>query len=370
MRKLNTLIVVVLLNVTNVFGQCTSLFSFAAYFETVTFSNQSSVPNAHYFWNFGDGTSSYLQNPTHRFPETGDYLVTLFAEDTISNCSSYYEYWVNVTKYSTDSCQPSVIDSLFASGGAGCLKIIDNSINCNHYHALYDGGPAYNYPPTPICLGDFWNIAFRMICRVQYRDTTGTLKREAYKTSLHNYSSSHNYGDCSANFEFSVVSKNTMGQTILFKAMNKTATYYQWAIMGFGSTISSNNDTISQFYPYNEVDIWIVGLMTKGSTGCSDTIYQNILNRDSILTYAGIKEYSSYNSLNVYPNPNNGNFVIETNSMEKQSMQVYDVNGKIVLSQTINGKTNIDAGNLSEGVYNVSITGNNSVMNRKLVIVR
>ncbi len=88
------------------------------------------------------------------------------------------------------------------------------------------------------------------------------------------------------------------------------------------------------------------------------------------MTYAGIKEYSSYNSLNVYPNPSNGNFVIEPSSAVKQTMRVYDVNGKIVLSQTINGKTNIDAGNLSEGVYNVNITGNNSAMNKKLVIVR
>jgi hypothetical protein len=51
-------------------------------------------------------------------------------------------------------------------------------------------------------------------------------------------------------------------------------------------------------------------------------------------------------------------------------MQVYDVNGKMVLSQTINGKTNIDASSLSEGVYNISIISNEGVVNKRVVIVR
>ena len=71
----------------------------------------------------------------------------------------------------------------------------------------------------------------------------------------------------------------------------------------------------------------------------------------------------------IYPNPNNGSFIIETNATTKQTMQVYDVNGKMVLSQTINGKTSIDAGSLSEGVYNISIINNEGVINKRLVIV-
>ncbi len=73
----------------------------------------------------------------------------------------------------------------------------------------------------------------------------------------------------------------------------------------------------------------------------------------------------------LYPNPNNGSFVIEpNNNAAKQTMQVYDVTGKLVLTQTINGKTNIDASSLSEGVYNISIISNEGVVNKRLVIVR
>ncbi len=84
-----------------------------------------------------------------------------------------------------------------------------------------------------------------------------------------------------------------------------------------------------------------------------------------------IKQLSVSNEqVSVYPNPNNGNFTIETNSTEKQNIQVYDVNGKMVLSQFISGRANIDASSLSDGVYNMSIIGNEAMINKKLVIIR
>jgi hypothetical protein len=86
---------------------------------------------------------------------------------------------------------------------------------------------------------------------------------------------------------------------------------------------------------------------------------------------AGIEQFTNNNEqVNIYPNPNNGSFVIEQSSVAKQTMQVYDVNGKLVLSQTINGKTSIDANSLNEGVYNISLQSNEGVVNKRLVIVR
>jgi len=83
-----------------------------------------------------------------------------------------------------------------------------------------------------------------------------------------------------------------------------------------------------------------------------------------------ISELNNINTIVLYPNPNNGNFVMEPNSNTKQTMQVYDVNGKLVLSQIINGKATIDASILNEGVYNISIIIDEGVINKRLVIVR
>ena len=102
-------------------------------------------------------------------------------------------------------------------------------------------------------------------------------------------------------------------------------------------------------------------------TSSSSMVYVNVINSNA----TGIAQISGLNTnISIYPNPNNGSFVIEPNSATKQTMQVYDVNGKLILSQTITGKTTIDAGNLNEGVYNISIISNEGVVNKRLVIVR
>ncbi len=187
---------------------CMSLFSYGANFETVNFYNQSFVSNAHYWWNFGDGTGSNYQNPVHAYPESGKYLVTLFAKDTVSNCSDYYEVWMDVTMYSIAPCSPSITDSVFNSGGIDYLKIIDLSSNYSGYAPGYDGGPASNYYPASnwVYLDTAWGHA-RFLSRVEYYDTIGglQLKRSAYKTTMYNYSSDNNYSDCSANFEYTVI---------------------------------------------------------------------------------------------------------------------------------------------------------------------
>ncbi|HXD92711.1 MAG TPA: T9SS type A sorting domain-containing protein [Bacteroidia bacterium] len=85
----------------------------------------------------------------------------------------------------------------------------------------------------------------------------------------------------------------------------------------------------------------------------------------------GISHNSSLaNQVSLYPNPNNGSFVVETAETEKQTLQLFDVNGKLVLTQAINSKTNIDATNLADGVYNLSLINANGVINKRLVIVR
>jgi len=110
-------------------------------------------------------------------------------------------------------------------------------------------------------------------------------------------------------------------------------------------------------------------------TGSNTASAQNNYYVDSLkiridsVAHVGISQYSNnYGQISVYPNPNNGTFIVETNST--RTLQVFNVNGKVVLSQIINGTTIIDAGKLSEGVYNISITNNEGTINRKLVIVR
>ncbi|MES2514543.1 MAG: T9SS type A sorting domain-containing protein [Bacteroidota bacterium] len=76
-------------------------------------------------------------------------------------------------------------------------------------------------------------------------------------------------------------------------------------------------------------------------------------------------------NLSIYPNPTNGFFTIELSTKAKQLVQLFDIAGNVVLSQTIeNGSATIDASHLAAGIYNINIKGENSVTNKKLVIVK
>ena len=84
-----------------------------------------------------------------------------------------------------------------------------------------------------------------------------------------------------------------------------------------------------------------------------------------------VNEYFKQQTATLYPNPTNGSFTIELNTKEKQLIQILDITGNIVLSQTIeNGNGIIDASHLASGIYNISIKGSTGITNKKLVIVK
>ena len=84
----------------------------------------------------------------------------------------------------------------------------------------------------------------------------------------------------------------------------------------------------------------------------------------------GIRKVDNTNKVVIYPNPSNKSFTIELSTIDKQTLQMFDITGKVVLTQSIEGKSSIDISNLNEGVYNISIISFTGVLNKRLVIVR
>ncbi len=82
-----------------------------------------------------------------------------------------------------------------------------------------------------------------------------------------------------------------------------------------------------------------------------------------------IKQLGNTSNLTLYPNPNTGIFVIETN--QKLHLQVFSIAGELVLNQFLeSGKTTIDASVLQAGIYNINLSSNAGVINKRLVIVK
>src|ERR1700757_2829355 len=150
----------------------------------------------------------------------------------------------------------------------------------------------------------------------------------------------------------------TLGE-VLTVAATSPATY-QW-LDCYNNKVAISGAT-SQTYTGTTNASYAVAITLNG---CTDTSVCRLTQ------LTGIASFASNNSVDVYPNPTNGLFSIEVKSSEKQTMQVFDVTGKLVLSQVIQrGKTNVDASSLPNGVYNINIISNGNIVNQRLVITK
>jgi carboxyl-terminal processing protease len=80
--------------------------------------------------------------------------------------------------------------------------------------------------------------------------------------------------------------------------------------------------------------------------------------------------HQDHPSVMVYPNPASRQLFIETNASGSQIIDLFDVNGKQVLNKNINRNVNLDVSMLKEGVYLLRIRSDETIVNKRVVIVR
>ncbi|MEQ9299361.1 MAG: Ig-like domain-containing protein [Cyclobacteriaceae bacterium] len=96
--------------------------------HTVFFTDQSVIPDT-WFWQFGDGNTSTLQNPVHNYTSTGSFTVSLTIVDTITGISDMH----------TDLVEVSVVNAEFT--GAPLF-------GCGPLTTTFSDGSSINGPGT------------------------------------------------------------------------------------------------------------------------------------------------------------------------------------------------------------------------------
>ena len=124
------------------------------------------------------------------------------------------------------------------------------------------------------------------------------------------------------------------------------ATTYTWSANAGGLTVGSvtvspsTNDT----YTVTGVDV----------NGCLNTTTVSVTVSNCGV---GVKQYSNH-TVNIYPNPSNGNFTIESDT-ELGKIFIHDMLNREVYSAKINQtNTTINIESLVSGIYYVTISGN------------
>lgn len=99
---------------------------------------------------------------------------------------------------------------------------------------------------------------------------------------------------------------------------------------------------------------------------CSDTMTQTIevTNTSNVTTHTALEK-----EVKLYPNPNNGDFTLQNNTLEPLEILIYDALGKVVFQGNTfsSAQTSLNL-NLSSGVYQVNIRQNGTMVTKKMVV--
>lgn len=105
---------------------------------TTNFENLSYGDSVLYYnWNFGDGTNSTIENPTHNFTDTGEFNVSLEVTDYFG-CSDTFYFEEVIVNRSTKSDFEIVYERICKNEQ---ISTINNSENANNY--FWDFGDNY-----------------------------------------------------------------------------------------------------------------------------------------------------------------------------------------------------------------------------------
>ena len=85
----------------------------------------------------------------------------------------------------------------------------------------------------------------------------------------------------------------------------------------------------------------------------------------------GIGSNSFDSEIGIFPNPNNGQFVLTylSNGTTDAQLNIYDSFGKLIISELIEERINtIDLNNAASGIYLIQVNDGNTILTRKIVV--
>ena len=163
------------------------------------------------------------------------------------------------------------------------------------------------------------------------------------------------------------VANVTANSVMLSWTENGTAT--SWTVnykedgVSTWSTVTANTTTytltgLNASTPYSA---YVIANCADGSSDPSNTVTFTTLSDGS-----GIEAYEL--STTLYPNPNNGQFTIRNAQFTMNSVSVYDVYGKLLMTVEVNGnEATIDATAFANGMYFARIATEKGVVTKSFV---
>ena len=317
--------------------------------NTYNFTSNSSGNPTSYSWSFGDGGVSNQEDPSHTYSQTGTFTVSL---TVTNNCgSNTYQETITIGSTCNYSLSTSVViadstgtsETITVTTGSGCAWSL-NAGNCSWLTIQPQSGSGS---------GTF------TVTIIPTNDTvvkTCSFTVEGQTVSVTQYGKVGSTG-C-APVDTSVQLNNNCD---LATASISGATY-QWYRNG-----TAIPNAASQYHTANQNGYYHVKIAVGNCVYQSSDIYLNCFT-------TGVADITISN-LKVYPNPNNGTFIIsgEVKNATVVSVNLFNTLGQIIYKKDLfvtgnklNEELQIDY--LAAGIYHLQLKANQEYNNQKLII--
>lgn len=303
---------------------------------TVNFTDLSTNLPYGWGWDFGDGNTSVQQNPIHTYSSDGTYTVTLVATNQFGSDDTVQTNLITVAtsnSLASPSCEPQTLGTCCDYGIFGVQL---GTINYFTDGAI-DGYQDYSCEHfTELTPGSIYTLNIR----------TGPDNPQDTKVWI-----DYNNDGIFDNSELILESYNESNPT----------TNYTVPTTGI-----TTNTRLRMRVSSEEVG--------SSFDACTDLIRGQVEDYAVEVVPVSIEELQEQDlfSVNVYPNPTNGQlfFNIQSNSDNTlESIQIYDLIGKQIISNAINsGVNSIDLGHLPKGTYIIVFTSSKGNLSTQKLI--
>lgn len=226
--------------------------------ENIAFTD-SSIGAIQWSWDFGDGSIDSIRYPTHIYPDTGNYTITLITRDSIG-CTSSYIYPLALRVHPIPTAAASVADSVgcnsfsasFINNSLGAIQYVwsfgdgDTSTVQNPSHTYLQSG---QFTPQLIAITSFG-------CKDTFQFNSSI---DVLQTPEAIIISSDTTGCNPTSLQFNDGSLSVQNASYIWTCSNGDA--------GTNSTFSPQ---------FSAAGNYTVTLVTTNANGCSDTAVQNI----------------------------------------------------------------------------------------------
>ena len=366
---------------------------------TVQFVDSTINTPTSWRWDFGDTTTSTLQNPIHTYTKSGVYTVVLTATNNYGNNIQTKTNYITVNLataplVSNASCNGPCSVTLNATGtgnlywyssqnsgtliGTGssyssptlsttttyyvqneetsptqAVGIITKSTSGGYYSGTGRQGEIFN-AVAPIIIKSVTVYASTSANRTIFlKDITGTV--------IDSITTNIGSGMQTVDLNFNVPQGN--GYTLGCSSANyfwreSIGIVYPYTTPGLVSIIGSTATTTGYYYYFYN---WQVE-----PAPCLSAMTPVVA---TINSSSGIIEKSDDELIKVFPNPNNGQFTVNINNskLEKYNLIIENVVGKLVYSDVIENNSNQNI-SLSKGVYFLRLIGKDNSINKKIIV--